>query len=1228
MFVYLSKKIAIPNGVKLRSVAWNAEQGWIACGGDNGLLKVLKLELDRNTTTSNLSMNQTLDGHEGSISVVGWNEQYRKLTSSDQNGLIIVWMLHKGMWFEEMINNRNRSVVKDLCWTADGQQICIVYEDGAVIVGSVDGNRKWGKELKSAGKALQLTHVQWSPDAKMILFGTNSGEVHRYDASSGNCVAKLLCHCIEDSPGVKLCGLEWFASGEPVYDNPHPTLVICYENGRCQLMKNESDDKPILIDTGMRATKVKWNCQGLVLAIGGTQTTTLPAGDKKEVSMVQFYNTHGQHLRTLKVPGSSIASISWEGNGLRLALAVDSFIYFANVRPDYKWGYFNKTIVYAFLKPGKVDHTIIFWNAKTSEKNVKHVRKLMHIATGGDNCVLIRKDDTSGQHILILCNAIGSPIDSKYVDFEPISVAMTNTHVVVTSEDVVYIWQYRSVTTKEDIFDPQAANARRKEGKEKVFHIEDLNLDSEFTFKRSPVTADLICTCCISNKFVLVGRESGTVHTYKLPDIKLVDRFIMSCRPQTMELNCTSTVMSVIDIIGMLTFYTLPKEENWSESHAKQAELMPFERKDVWDMKWAGDNEELFAMMEKTRMYIFRGLDPEEPILSSANICAFDNLKIKAVVLDDIMTEPEHPQKDCVISFETKSLRDTRKLLKTTIKDAYDFIEKNPHPRLWSLLAEKALEQLNFVVAEKAFVKCKDYQGIQFVKRLKHLEKDKTKQQAEIAAYFGHFDDAERLYRDIDRKDLAAELRMRLGDWFKVVQLVQEGGLDDVHIQEAWDNIGDYYADRQKWAKAVQYYSQAKNYEKLVEYYHILEDYQSMRKLIDLLPEGNSLLIELGRKFSSVGLANEAVNSFLKADKVKLAVDACIELNQWSRAVQLAEKYNLPEISSYLAKYANHLVEKQETTQAIALYQKAEYHAEAAKLLAQLAQDAGKTDKPLWAKKCYVLAAIAIDKYKKKTLGSATSGNMVDALLSADKATATDKALDNAWKGAEAYHFYLLAQQQLVEHQNVERAMVTAMRLTEYDDILDEVSLYSLIALTAYLNKSYSLCSKAFIRLETIEARGNKRSELDGPHVEDEDIFHSIDSKGSNVLSAVGAMTRRIVGGNKSNSAYTFDFEMTESKYQDLAIKIFTRHPPSDEPPTIPCWKCKSDTKEWYSSCQTCGVTFNVCVISGRTIQSDTGSSEHRIEVCKRCRHKMYRSEMIAKRWRHCFLCHAPLNTD
>ena len=43
-----------------------------------------------------------------------------------------------------------------------------------------------------------------------------------------------------------------------------------------------------------------------------------------------------QHLRTLKVPGKQMTGVGWEGGGLRIGLAVDSYIYFANIRPDYK----------------------------------------------------------------------------------------------------------------------------------------------------------------------------------------------------------------------------------------------------------------------------------------------------------------------------------------------------------------------------------------------------------------------------------------------------------------------------------------------------------------------------------------------------------------------------------------------------------------------------------------------------------------------------------------------------------------------------------------------------------------------------------------------------------------------------------------------------------------------------------------------------------------------------
>jgi WD repeat-containing protein 35 len=67
------------------------------------------------------------------------------------------------------------------------------------------------------------------------------------------------------------------------------------------------------------------------------------------------------------------------------------------------------------------------------------------------------------------------------------------------------------------------------------------------------------------------------------------------------------------------------------------------------------------------------------------------------------------------------------------------------------LLAESALESLNLKVADQAFVRCKDYQGIEFVKRLGNLQSD-TMKQAEVAAYFKRFEEAERMYLDMDRR--------------------------------------------------------------------------------------------------------------------------------------------------------------------------------------------------------------------------------------------------------------------------------------------------------------------------------------------------------------------------------------------------------------------------------------------------------------------------------------------
>lgn len=92
--------------------------------------------------------------------------------------MIVVWVLHKGVWYEEMINNRNKSAVTGLHWTGDGSKIAIVYEDGTVVVGSVEGGRIWSKDFQ-----IKLANVQWNPEGTILCMATFNGDLNFYDGS-------------------------------------------------------------------------------------------------------------------------------------------------------------------------------------------------------------------------------------------------------------------------------------------------------------------------------------------------------------------------------------------------------------------------------------------------------------------------------------------------------------------------------------------------------------------------------------------------------------------------------------------------------------------------------------------------------------------------------------------------------------------------------------------------------------------------------------------------------------------------------------------------------------------------------------------------------------------------------------------------------------------------------------------------------------------------------------
>lgn len=65
---------------------------------------------------------------------------------------------------------------------------------------------------------------------------------------------------------------------------------------------------------------------------------------------------------------------------------------------------------------------------------------------------------------------------------------------------------------------------------------------------------------------------------------------------------------------------------------------------------------------------------------------------------------------------------------------------------------------------------------------------------------------------------------------------------DDTLLTQAWNAIGDYYADRQKFGHAITYYSQGRNYSQLAECYYRLEDFTELKRLVETLPPNSPTL--------------------------------------------------------------------------------------------------------------------------------------------------------------------------------------------------------------------------------------------------------------------------------------------------------------------------------------------------------------------------------------------------
>ncbi|KAK6762081.1 hypothetical protein RB195_022977 [Necator americanus] len=206
----------------------------------------------------------------------------------------------------------------------------------------------------------------------------------------------------------KVHSFESLPSMPDVKPDIRPKLLIAYAHGVIQLMRDENDITPIVIRfPQLTVTCARWCPNGNFFAVTGQQLN-MPV---QESCVVHVVTAFGVKLSSLQILCSSLTGCSWDSTGVRLALSAENLIWFAKVRPRYKWGYCGHTVVYSYERIERGDYRVAFYETKLDELYSKPVQQLEQLATGRNYCIIAsRQEDPNGKgNMLSFCSLPSLP---------------------------------------------------------------------------------------------------------------------------------------------------------------------------------------------------------------------------------------------------------------------------------------------------------------------------------------------------------------------------------------------------------------------------------------------------------------------------------------------------------------------------------------------------------------------------------------------------------------------------------------------------------------------------------------------------------------------------------------------------------------------------------------------------------------------------------------------------
>ena len=931
-------------------------------------------------------------------------------------------------------------------------------------------------------------------------------------------------------------------------------------------------------------------------------------------SIILFYNVKGELIKRFFCP-CHVNSFSW-GYTSSLALAAEQYIFLAFVKLIYKWTYFNNTIVFGYLISDN-KYNIFFLDIINNTNKCKLVYNLINILSSDYHCSIIYQGKDNDQYSFMITNSFCNVLDTKLCPIKPIFYAMNNEFISISDNDYIYVLQYKGIAkqkikgtniekslkmseinsqiiTKYNVsmnkLDPNNMN-------EFCFFVDgtlspDISYSYE-SFTHNKKAKNQICNIFLLNNNLYVGLDNGVINKYNLYLLAFERKIKIDENIKYFGLSPFEKYLWCINDNEYLSIYDLENEK-----HNK----LDYYQKETWDIKWCKKNEEdevkedtlEFVILQKNRLFFINNLQIEGEMQKCPDYLAtyVDN-EVTAVKIEKLNNDRNNDffeGKDYLVKYENKVLREFNEILEDEenpdLKEAFDYAIKHPCNSFFSSITKKALEKMDFDTAQKTMLQMSDFEGLEFLKNVKNIEDEDIKK-AEILQYNSNFDEASKKYNKMNRSDLNLAMQMKLGKWDKVTDIMSKNNNKDENLKIAYNNYADELFERKEYDKAEENYKKAGNIQGLTNIYFAKEEYSKAANMIEKIPQDDKFLEEVGDKFSGLGMCEEAAIAYIKHGNINKAMETYVSNNKWAEAIELSRKNDFLNMEQLTNKFSKEFIKSGRKLELIELYKKANMRNEVNKYLIEIACDMKKIKiSPLIIKKIYVLASLELEKYKLYINDSQINNDdnihesNNDELMNKEKTNKNygkfkysskdiDRILFNQWKGAEAFHYYMLCQVQL-HNRKYKEACKTSMRLTLYEKELGVEQVYKLVALCTYLNRCYKYCSEALSILQNLDK--------------------------INISKKV--------------------------KYKELAETIYFKYGIKnigEKYLKCPNEGCKQLISEYSIYCKSCGINFSGCVLSGTTI------FDNHYFKCKQCHHKTKKSEFKKNPINNCPLCHVSL---